>query len=405
MKRRRLSITAVVLGGLLLVASIGVRVVAAPALVRFPLNTNETAHYTGHATLFVDAKTLLPLAHPTVEPLSVSRHVDVVSGTFGKAVVDETVTTKTPSTKTVETYQYVIDRRTMKMVNDPRQYAFGKPSNVMHAAGSYRITFAMGTKLSGSYLAYIPEADALVHLAPLQGAHYHGDAHVTVVDFSSRLEKPVAPYYLAHLKAMGLPMQVTAAQLEPLLSANGIDVNRALADVGSRLNAAESRLVSSTLAKSVPLRYYFVDNGHISIEPRTGALIDVHAQEQGVAVKPDLAGASVLQPLLHKYAAIPSVKSLSDGLAVLAKRAPQTAETYVYTQTVPSSLHAASVAHKNARMMNLVETRVPLLMLVLGLLVLGMGLAGLWNGRRDRSPEAPPEVTAAVTPEREYEKV
>ena len=34
-------------------------------------------------------------------------------------MIDETVTVKTPSTTNVEKYQYVIDRRSMKMVVGP----------------------------------------------------------------------------------------------------------------------------------------------------------------------------------------------------------------------------------------------------------------------------------------------
>ena len=75
----------------------------------------------------------------------------------------------------------------------------------------------------------------------------------------------------------------------------------------------------------------------MSIEPTTGALIDVHSQQEGVAVQPDLSGVGALQPLLDKYAAIPSVKALSDGLAAMAARPPQLAQTFQYTQTPASS--------------------------------------------------------------------
>jgi hypothetical protein len=399
MRRRFVSIAAVGLGAVLLAGSGAVRVWAAPALVRFPLNVDETTQYTGTALTYVDQATLLPFAQPKSEPVSISRHVKVVSGTFDRAVIDETVTVKTPSTTSVEQYQYVIDRRSMKMVADPRQYAFGNPAAVMHAAGAYRVNFAMGTNTKGSYLAYIPEADVTAPLVLVEGPHYHSDARATVLDFSTKVDKPVAPYYLAHLKAMGLPMQVTAAQLQPLLLADGIDVSRALADVGPRLTPAESRLVTQTLAKSVPLRYFFVDNGLVSIEPKTGALIDVHAQQQGVAVAPDLTGAATLQPLLAKYAAIPSVKALSTGLAALAARPPQLAQSYKWTQTVPSSLESASDARAHARTMNLIEVWVPWAMAILGLLLLGFGLVGLLGGRRKDSSVSAGETQPALSTE------
>ena len=196
-------------------------------------------------------------------------------------MIDETVTVEPGGTTNVETYQYVIDRRSMQMVSDPRQYAFGDPKATMHAAGAYRVNFAMGTNVKGSYLAYIPEEDAVSQLMYLEGPHHHPDVPVAVIDFSSTLTGPVAPYYLAHLKAMGLPMQVTGAQLEPLLLADGIDVNQALADVGPLLTAGRVHAGLATLAKSVPLRYYFISKGLVSIEPKTGALIDVHTQRTG----------------------------------------------------------------------------------------------------------------------------
>jgi len=407
MRRRALRIAALSLGAALLIGSMAFRVVAVPALVRFPLNVDETTEYTGSAVSYMDQASLVPFAEPKRRPLHISRRVHVVSGTFSKAVIAETVTVKTGGTTNVERYQYVIDRRTMKMVSDPRQVAFGDPKAVMHAAGAFRVNFAMGTTANGRYLAYIPEEDAVSHLTLVEGVHSHGDAHIKVIDFASKRNGPVAPYYLEHLRKMGAPIQVTAAQLAPVLLADGIDVNRALAEVGPLLTSAESKLVSETLAKSVRLRYFFLSNGLISIEPRTGALIDVHTQQQGVAVQPDLTGASVLQPLFDKYAAIPSVKALSDGLAALAKRPPQVAESYRYTQTIPSSLAATRLAREHARTMNLVEVRIPGAMAVLGLLVLGGGLIGRRRTRRDRNepdtdvPRAggpPPSATIPADP-------
>jgi hypothetical protein len=162
----------------------------------------------------------------------------------------------------------------------------------------------------------------------------------------------------------------------------------------------------------VRLRYFFLSDGLISIEPRTGALIDVHTQQQGIAVQPDLTGASVLQPLFDRYAAIPSVKALSDGLAALAKRQPQVAESYRYTQTIPSSLAATRRAREHAQTMNLVEVRIPGAMVVVGLLLLGGGLIGRRRTRRDgEGPDGgmpvPPTTIPAepAVPARAYEGV
>src|SRR6478672_1601833 len=108
MKHRGLSIAAVCTGVALLVGAVAFRVAAVPALERFPLNIDETSHYSGTATTAVDSATLLPLATPTVEPLSLSRHVKVIDGDDEQAVVRETVTIKAGPTTSVEKYQYVM---------------------------------------------------------------------------------------------------------------------------------------------------------------------------------------------------------------------------------------------------------------------------------------------------------
>ena len=91
---------------------------------------------------------------------------------------------------------------------------------------------------------------------------------------------------------MGLPMQVTVGQLQPQLLAAGIDVGQALADVGPRLTPDESGAAGRDAGHSRSrCNYFFVVDGLISIEPKTGALIDVHSNAEGVAVQPDLSGA------------------------------------------------------------------------------------------------------------------
>jgi hypothetical protein len=240
-----------------------------------------------------------------------------------------------------------------------------------------------------------------------EGEHYHSDARIEVIDFTSRMEKPVAPYYRAHLEAMGLPMQVTAAQLQGQLAAVGIDVNGALADVLPLLTPDESALLAATLAKPVPLHYFFFVDGSISIEPKTGALVDVHAQREGVAVQPDLTAVASLAPLLTKYAAIPSVKALSYGLFALTDRPPQVAQELRYKQTVPSSLAAADRARTQGQKMTLVTWWVPGAMALLGLLLWVVGLIG-WRraGRRGPGTPVPGEpVTPVVAPDREPERV
>jgi Porin PorA len=377
--------------------------------VRFPTDVDQTAHYRGTAITYMDQSTLMPLATPKREPLTLDRHVEVVGSDFSHAVIQETITIRTGSTTTVEHYRYTMDRRSMKF-SGSGNYAFEDPKNTMHAGGSYRVNFAMGTTTDGSYLAYIPEADAQVPLKLVRGPHHHADAGVTVIDFSSKLETPVAPYYLQHLKDIGLPMEVTAAQLQPQLLAAGIDIGKALSDIGPRLTSDQAALLSSTLAKPVPLKYFFVVDGLISIEPKTGALVDVHSTAEGVAVQPDMSGASALQPLLDEYSSIPSVKAASDGLAKLAVRTPQPAQMLEYQQTPASSRAIAQLASDQGRMMTIATWWVPIGLALLGAGLVVLGVIGRRRAGKGR-PGAPvdtgaePEAPTTPPPARPLEPV
>ena len=97
-------------------------------------------------------------------------------------------------------------------------------------------------------------------------------------------------------------------------------------------------------------------------------------------MQPDLSGVATLQPLLDKYADIPSVKALSDGLAAMAARPPQLAQTFQYTQTPQSSLSTADKARDQAQMMTMIMWWVPGALAGLGLLLLALGLFGCSAG-------------------------
>jgi hypothetical protein len=376
MRLRRWSTIVIAAGLALAVGAVGFRVFAVPALVRFPLDVDQTAHYRGVSVTYMDQSTLTPFAEPKREPLTLDRHIKVVGGDYTHAVVRETMTIHAGTTTSHEQYQYVMDRRSMQFEDGTQEYAFGNPHAAMHAAGSHRVNFAMGTKSTGTYFAFIPAADARTPLHLVQGRHYSSRAGIDVIDFSTKLEAPVAPYYLEHLKAMGLPMEVSAAQLQPTLLASGIDIARALGDAGPYLTPSEAATVSATLAKPVPLHYFFVANGTISIEPKTGVLISIHSTGEGVAVQPDFSNANALKPILQKYSAIPSVKAAADGLAALSVRQPQPAQMLVFEQTAASSRHFAAIARDQGHMMTLATWLVPIGLAVLGTALIGLGIVG-----------------------------
>ena len=293
MRRRRWGIAVVGLGVALLVGSVAFRVAAAPALVRFPLNVDETAGIPGTAMTYVDQATLLPLAHRSVSRSQISRHVKVVSRHAStRAVIDETVTIKTGGTTNVETYQYVIDRRSMKMVSDPRQFAFGDPKAIMHAAGALSGELRDGHEREGHLSRLHPRrgrrqpSGARRRSAHARRRAHHGPRLREQAERAGRALLPRAPEEDGPADAGHAPPSSHRCCWRTASTSTG---RSPMSVRGSR--RPNPALVSTTLAKSVPLHYFFLSNGLVSIEPKTGALIDVHTQQQGVAVQPDLRAA------------------------------------------------------------------------------------------------------------------
>ena len=96
--KHRTQYIALGVGAALVIGAVAFRSFVAPALVRFPLNVDETAQYRGTAITYADPKTGAPLSQPLRQPLTLDRRVRVVSGTATRAVVDETIQGPDPRT-------------------------------------------------------------------------------------------------------------------------------------------------------------------------------------------------------------------------------------------------------------------------------------------------------------------
>jgi hypothetical protein len=218
--------------------------------------------------------------------------------------------------------------------------------------------------------------------------HLHPEAGVEVVDFQSGLEAPVRPYYLDWLEEQGFPRALTPAQLAPRLAAMGIDVTAVIEQVRPQLTPDEAALLDEVLVAEVPIDYRFFFRGQISIEPRTGALMDVHAQREGVKAAPDLSGLERLRPLLDRHADIPAVAEVRAGLDQLAATPPEKVIELAYRQTAASSAELGAKARSQARQLDLVERWIPAGLAAGGAVLLLVAV--VWRRRPQSAAPTPP---------------
>ena len=125
-----LSKVLIVIGVILIVAAILWWAIAVNLLVKFPSDVNVTPIYEGDVDVYQDLLTGQLVKQPTNFPLSIERHYESVSDEYdsSKAVVIESITqtVEVPLApqEIVDISQYVIDRKTIENVDDPRSWAF-----------------------------------------------------------------------------------------------------------------------------------------------------------------------------------------------------------------------------------------------------------------------------------------
>lgn len=379
--------------------------VAIPALVKYPSSLNVSPHYTGTFSLMVNPATAAPLATPTQLPLTIDRNIKTVASSSSRVVIQETITEKAGDLiNTVQTNSYVMDRRTMKNVPDPRAYAFDS-SNVVNRAGAYRLNLPFNTSSSKSYPIYKNEIGTTYTM--------HGDtASPSVTKAGLHLRNfvatvndvPLDPAYLAELnKLVPLPASLTLDQLKPQLKAAGLDVDAVLAAISPVITPTDLATLGQLASKPIPLQYVYSFNGQAAVEPTTGSEVDVKATES-VGAKPVLSDVATLQTVLSHYPNVPAAVAAGQALTALSSAPATKLFEYSYQQT-PASLQA--IAHKVKSLRSqarLAELFVPAGLLAAAAISLLAGGA-FFVFRRPRPPASPPDhgvPTIEPTPDRKH---
>jgi Porin PorA len=367
--------------------------IAPGQLVKYPSDLNKTAVATGSFSLFVNPATGAPLARSQLLPLSIHRHVHVVSSTSSEAVVKEDDVEKIGSLPEQDLQQqYVLDRSTVKNLPSSKSYAYA-PMNVVNRAPAYSINFPFDTG-AGPYQVWKNEVGRSYTFRQ-QGASVSRDG-LTLISLQGQLaDVPAQPYYLAQLKALGLPTQTTIQGLAPQLKALGLDPAQLSTALLPRLSPSDRGLIQSALARPIGLRYVVSVNTRLLVQPTTGAIVSLDRINQTLGVQPQFAALTQFGAVLGKpqYRSSAVIRTAASILAKLAQSPPTaTVFTFSYGQTPASVADFASYANSKANSIDAVETTIPLVILLLGVVSAAIGLAIYYRDRRRLRAE--PRATA-----------
>ena len=382
---RRTTRLGIIIGGVLLAGALIWELVAIPALVKYPNNLDISPHYAGTFTLFVNPSTAAPLATPTVVPLTIDRHIKVIKQQTGAhvVVVQETIDQHAGDLLTAtQTNQYVMDRRTLRNLADPRAYAF-TPTNVVDRSGAYRLNLPFNTKRNGQYSIYKNEIGTTYTMTGNTSVASVRENGLRLDRYSATVGTvPLSSAYMSELdKVVPLPRTLTVAQLAPQLQAAGVDLNGTLAALLPVISPSDLATLTSVAAKPISLTYVDSFGGQVSLEPTTGAEVNV-AVDESVGAVPQLADLPTLQAILGRYPNVPQAVAASSGLAALAKAPPLKLFSFSYRQTPASVAEVAKKVKSLRGQIVLAKRTIPAGLVVLGAVALLVAVAGWVRGRR-----------------------
>lgn len=372
----------IALGIVLILAAILWWAIAVNSLVKIPDNVDSTSEYEGEMTYYVNPATQEPL--PEGEemklPMKVERRIVSMAEEYDSstALIKEEVTVEVGGMKNppggLESV-YVLDRKNSENLDDDRAYDF-KSGNRVNREGSYYPLLPFDTSKDETYKIWKGEIGEAGDAEFLEEVDKFG---VTVYNFkgSATLEekKEVAP---AYLEINGLPSEVTFEALKPRLQALGVDVDGLLALAQQRMSAEDLQSLNAALQQKVPLKYYWVFEVETSVEPKTGAPVDLYKDVESMYMEVDTSKLMGVFAILAKYSNDPvlgpALSQLTGLQGQLGEAKPQKILEYNIAQTEETVRQAIDDAKDAASKINLVKVYIPWALLIVGALLLIIGL-------------------------------
>jgi hypothetical protein len=386
-------------GTTLLVGALAWRLLAAPALVRFPTDLDKNVHFEGTVTLLADPLTARQLADPKSFPLAIDQHIRSVPGASDgrSTVVDVTVVQKAaPIMDSTQEHRYVIDRSSMANVRDSRAYAFG-PSHPVDRSGGYSFALPGGVEAGTTVPMYSNPLGtglpAAIHDNPPPVDTGGVEAREMAVSLT---DAPLSDAYMDDMRThTPLPVALSPAQLRSVLSERGLDLDGLVADLRPVVTPADAAILAEATTTPVPLRYVVTVESRSGVEPTSGLFIGL-AQHEVVGVHPDAPALSRLAEMLGRYPQVPAAMEAEKTVGRVVSGPPLKVLEMQYGQPSAQVAETAAAVSQTRSLYLAVTRGVPAGLALAGLLALMAGLVLLRRRRPADDGGAGTGATGAV---------
>jgi hypothetical protein len=361
-----------------------------PALaVKYPGGPlNKTAHAQGTFTLYIDPATAGPLAAPQKLSLDIKRNLHVIETDGNRAVVAENDVEQIGNLKPQDLQQrYVLDRKTLKDVADPRAWAY-TPSNKVDRSPAYSINLPFSAG-NGPYQVWKNESGVSYSFTKKAKVREGG---VTLFRYQGEMTgAPAQSYYIDQLASQGIPKSLTPAQAATQLKAQGADPALLETAVLPALAPADRTAALAILGQNVPLKYTIDVHTSFLVEPTTGAIVGLEQINQTLYATPDIQGIGRIQTILSKpqYAKNAAVQAAATVIGKLVRNPPRSRIFNITYAQLPASVNdLAAFAKSRADKITLAKVTLPSVIGGVGVLLAVVGLGLGWFRRRDAGPRA-----------------
>ncbi len=344
---KKLGAVLLLLGLVLVAAGVVLMFVIVPGMKQFPADVDTTRTYDGHLGVFLDAQNMAFLSDLDVQ---LSRHIKTEETTDGVALVlEEQQLAAGDTVLTQLVKRYAIDRKTM-------EFASEYPTEWADKEGFWeREGLVIGWPIDPEKRDYTGWSDDYRDTVTLKFEGEVEHAGRTVYYYTASSEaRPIAP---EAVEAMGLPPALTQEQIGALVE--GLDINPMIA------RALPLLMQQAEWPDPVPLVYTYEYQAEYWVDPVTGVLIDTHKIE---ARKVGFEQA-LMESLAEKIAALPFDVDPEMVSAFL----PVPVFQLEYNQSEQSVQDAAKDADDAANQIDLFGTKIPVGLIVVGLLLTALG--------------------------------
>ncbi len=393
---KKTSIVLGVVGIVLIVVAIVWWTAIAPSLTKLPSDIDTPMDFEGTLTQYIDPATQqpLPAGQEMAVPFTAKRTFAAVPDLFtsGMGVFSDTIVmTVAGQEQPAQASRYALDRATRKCVESNENWAYSPQIVLNDRVGHYGPLFPGGLDVGDTVSAFFNDPNKAFEVKVVEKIDDFNGLGITALKIDAT--RPSTAYYPpiqeAVLGGLGLPMEVTFAQLAAQLKAQGLDLEALLTALGSVAGPEDMQALMALMQQPIKLVYMQESGDVLYIEHKTGATVGADF-DRTTTMAIDTSGLLGAFTIIGKYATDPTIGPLIAGAMQAAGQLAQAGSMKVFNQSMSiitaSQQDLAQQAKDKGAMLDLANLWIPLIILVVGAVLAIVAAFFLLKGRKAPAP-------------------